>query len=251
MNRITGKTALRAIGAAALSFAAILFAAATPSAASSYTLNFTGTVSSTTGLFLAVGIANGDTVSGSVTFDPVNTNSATTSAFVNNFGQSVSSFTFHLSHLSDPGLNFDNTDTGNGQIASSQIGGFAGLDLSGQSAASTLNLRFRTDGSIAPLASLAALPTDPSAILAMLGGASPSALGLYEMFGFGRVNFDVAFSPLVAATPIPAALPLFASALGGLGFIGWRRRQDRAVLHSQPQATPIPQLRAKFFAKRS
>jgi hypothetical protein len=231
MNRITGKTALRTIGAAVLSFAAALFAAATPSAASSYTLNFTGTVSSTTGLFLAVGIVSGDTVSGSVTFDPVNTSSATTSAFVNNFGQSVSSFTFHLNHLSDPGLDFDNTDTGTGQIASSQFGG-AGLDLSGQSAASTLNLRFRTDGSTAPLASLAALPTDPSAILAMLGGASPSALGLYEMFGFGRVNFDVAFAPLVAATPIPAALPLFAAALGGLGFIGWRRRQDRAAMRS-------------------
>jgi hypothetical protein len=29
----------------------------------------------------------------------------------------------------------------------------------------------------------------------------------------------------VAATPIPAALPLFASALGGLGFFGWRWRR--------------------------
>jgi hypothetical protein len=29
----------------------------------------------------------------------------------------------------------------------------------------------------------------------------------------------------VATTPIPAALPLFASALGGLGFFGWRRHQ--------------------------
>jgi hypothetical protein len=28
----------------------------------------------------------------------------------------------------------------------------------------------------------------------------------------------------VATTPIPAALPLFLSALGGLGFAGWRRR---------------------------
>jgi uncharacterized membrane protein len=27
----------------------------------------------------------------------------------------------------------------------------------------------------------------------------------------------------VSATPIPAALPLFLSALGGLGFVGWRR----------------------------
>jgi hypothetical protein len=30
----------------------------------------------------------------------------------------------------------------------------------------------------------------------------------------------------IAATPIPAALPLFASALGGLGFIGWKRRKS-------------------------
>ena len=30
----------------------------------------------------------------------------------------------------------------------------------------------------------------------------------------------------VAATPIPAALPLFASALGGLGFVGWRRKNS-------------------------
>jgi hypothetical protein len=29
----------------------------------------------------------------------------------------------------------------------------------------------------------------------------------------------------LAPTPIPAALPLFASALGGLGFVGWRRKK--------------------------
>jgi hypothetical protein len=29
----------------------------------------------------------------------------------------------------------------------------------------------------------------------------------------------------ISATPIPAALPLFVSALGGLGFLGWRRRK--------------------------
>lgn len=28
-----------------------------------------------------------------------------------------------------------------------------------------------------------------------------------------------------AATPLPAALPLFASGLGGLGFFGWRRKR--------------------------
>lgn len=34
--------------------------------------------------------------------------------------------------------------------------------------------------------------------------------------------------PPVATTPLPAALPLFAAALGGLGFIGWRRRRPVA-----------------------
>jgi hypothetical protein len=29
----------------------------------------------------------------------------------------------------------------------------------------------------------------------------------------------------VSATPIPATLPLFISALGGLGFVGWRHRK--------------------------
>lgn len=30
----------------------------------------------------------------------------------------------------------------------------------------------------------------------------------------------------VAATPIPATLPLLATALGGLGFAGWQRRKS-------------------------
>ena len=33
-----------------------------------------------------------------------------------------------------------------------------------------------------------------------------------------------------AATPLPAALPLFASGLGGLGLLGWRRRKKRTPL---------------------
>jgi hypothetical protein len=37
---------------------------------------------------------------------------------------------------------------------------------------------------------------------------------------------------LVATTPIPAALPLFASALGGLGLLGWRRKRRAAAAAS-------------------
>lgn len=38
-------------------------------------------------------------------------------------------------------------------------------------------------------------------------------------FQYGNFSFDV--SPV----PVPAALPLFAAALGGMGFAGWRRRR--------------------------
>jgi hypothetical protein len=33
------------------------------------------------------------------------------------------------------------------------------------------------------------------------------------------------FPGTVAATPVPAALPLFATGLGGLGLLGWRRKR--------------------------
>ncbi|MGH9692930.1 MAG: PEP-CTERM sorting domain-containing protein [Bryobacteraceae bacterium] len=32
-----------------------------------------------------------------------------------------------------------------------------------------------------------------------------------------------------AETPLPAALPLFASGLGALGFAGWRKRRKRTA----------------------
>ena len=38
-------------------------------------------------------------------------------------------------------------------------------------------------------------------------------------------TFSGTMTPLTATTPIPATLPLFASGLGGLGFLGWRRRK--------------------------
>ena len=41
----------------------------------------------------------------------------------------------------------------------------------------------------------------------------------------GRVGSFLVKTTPVAATPIPAALPLFAAALGGLGLLGWRRNQ--------------------------
>jgi len=44
----------------------------------------------------------------------------------------------------------------------------------------------------------------------------------------GHNYSSVAIDP--SATPIPAALPLFASGLGALGLLGWRRKKKAAVL---------------------
>jgi hypothetical protein len=58
-------------------------------------------------------------------------------------------------------------------------------------------------------------------------------------FGTGLSNFDegvitnstnLAFTA-VAETPLPAALPLFATGIGGLGLLGWRRKKKAAALN--------------------
>jgi choice-of-anchor C domain-containing protein len=57
--------------------------------------------------------------------------------------------------------------------------------------------------------------TDPLLQFSSLTGGSP----------FGAALDNVA----VSETPLPAALPLFGSALGGWGFLGWLRRRRTAV----------------------
>jgi hypothetical protein len=66
---------------------------------------------------------------------------------------------------------------------------------------------------------LAFASTGTSTLISLIGSAGVSYIGLD--------NISVSFVG-VANTPIPPSLLLFASALGGLGFIGWRRRQTAA-----------------------
>jgi hypothetical protein len=39
------------------------------------------------------------------------------------------------------------------------------------------------------------------------------------------MNGTVVYNFNPVATPLPAALPLFATGLGGLGLLGWRRKR--------------------------
>jgi hypothetical protein len=50
---------------------------------------------------------------------------------------------------------------------------------------------------------------------------------------FNYDDLDFVFTNVTAAeTPVPAALPLFASGLGALGLLGWRRKQRKTFVHS-------------------
>jgi hypothetical protein len=75
-------------------------------------------------------------------------------------------------------------------------------------------------------------PDFPASVLQDASIASCVTCKAFMTFGIagaaGGLNFGsltVASTPPVATTPIPAALPLLVSALGGLGFAGWRRRE--------------------------
>jgi hypothetical protein len=56
------------------------------------------------------------------------------------------------------------------------------------------------------------------------GTGTGNAYGQISPSGFGVGHFEV------SATPLPAALPLFAGGLGALGLLGWRRKRKAAAL---------------------
>lgn len=203
---------------------AALFAGATPSAASSYTLNFAGTVTGSTDVFVPMGIAAGDAIAGSITYDPFNGSTFSSTPQQNAFAQSASSFIFRVFH---PGVQaFVGSGAGQGRVTSINTGVDTTLVYDAADVANGLQLSFKTDGTtVTPLTSLAGLPGDPAALFAFLSDSPLQARGFYGLFGFGQIAFDISFSPVPAATPIPAALPLFGSGLALLGFAARKRRQ--------------------------
>src|SRR5262249_629394 len=56
------------------------------------------------------------------------------------------------------------------------------------------------------------------------GGLTPSPIS-FILTTQGPANQPVSYSGTITATPIPAALPLFAGGLGALGMLGWRRKK--------------------------
>ncbi len=223
MKRNPARNRLCGIAAAIMGFAIMLAGGTAPGEAEPYTLNFTGTVTGAIGP-LGLFLDNGDHVSGQLTFSTFNQTTFLTSSDgvfnAHSFFQSDdlnSGLTLTVTHDGTP-LMTPLQAIGGGDIVSdtngniSRLGFFIdnGLDNS---------LLFTASGR-KQLTSLAGLPTTVPGLLALLGGTGGPATGTFSN-GLGSMTFNI---DAVAATPLPAALPLFLSAIGGLGFASWRRK---------------------------
>jgi hypothetical protein len=131
------------------------------------------------------------------------------------------------------------SDTGNGDNRSAWVGphfAFEEIAVVKYSAAgvfvSTAWLQFSSlDATTPQLPSLASYPKDVAALATLWGGTVGIAEGqIFVNAGdtnagpFSGILFDVDDAQFTV-TPIPAALPLLASALGGMAFLGWQRRK--------------------------
>jgi hypothetical protein len=221
-----GRGGLRVAGAA-LVLATLLFAAPLQSWAASYSLAYAGTVTSVHGpggggVFHTLGVVGGDPVSGTLTINALNESPSASFPNSNTFNQAEIGFTFQLTHPANLGF----SDSGPGIVVSMGDPAFSGFNFSSNGEDSTLSLNYQAGGPGVPLTSLAGLPTTSSGLMALLAMTSRNAFGSFDLGGLGVIEFSIDFA--TAVTPIPAALPLFASALGGLGFMTWRRRKMAA-----------------------
>jgi hypothetical protein len=69
-------------------------------------------------------------------------------------------------------------------------------------------------------------------IWSALAGPGQYSIDIYSTLAPSFTGFAptiaVDFNPAIAQTPIPGALPLFASGLGIIGLLHWRRRKEGA-----------------------
>jgi hypothetical protein len=107
-----------------------------------------------------------------------------------------------------------------------QISGWV-LDAGNSGAAANVNFIF--DGITEVAINMGTNPPAPDVWTqytfdVMATGTDTFTLAFNDPASFdGLDNFSV--TPEVASTPLPAALPLFATGLGALGFLGWRRKR--------------------------
>jgi hypothetical protein len=97
----------------------------------------------------------------------------------------------------------------------------------------TTNSTFQLENTLQTLAALqATYGSDLVNEVALFVDGGYGANGPQSLTVSGITINNTTYSSSLAAaaeTPLPAALPLFASGLGALGFVGWRKRRKRAA----------------------
>jgi hypothetical protein len=190
--------------------------------AETLTINFTGTFSyyfdSSTLDFSHPLLGNG--VSGSIVFSDSHPSSP------DNLSENRTQFdktVWSASIAGMPGLNFGDTET-YGVVDIINLGNWVNAALFNNE----INLNLAWNPTTQPIFTLASFPTSATAADAYYSIAMNSSGDISQgtkTYGFSITDFTAS----VSTTPIPATLPLFASALAGIGFLGWKRRRSAAI----------------------
>ena len=206
----------------------ILASAATSANASLITFNFTGTVTLVESP-LGGTFSLGQTLSGSYTFD---SSIAATGASTSNFAvfNALTSFNFSIGGYSAsssgaPEIQVDNDPGAPNHdryaIVSQASNGLTGPDVSSL-ALNTFGFRL-DDSTDSVFSNALILPTALN-----FSDFTSSSFFVFFTNSAGALSIVSGTLTDVSAAPLPATLPLFASGLGALGLLGWRRKKNAA-----------------------
>lgn len=205
---------------AAAGFLAALTFGTVHAFATSLNIDFNGFVTSIDDPDGVTGVNIGQNFQGHMTFQPLS------GSFKSLFGGQL-----HVFNETGSFSWGSHSETGHGGVSSEAF--FSSAELSfivvgNPGNAMFLDLRFGSHTS-PPLSTLANLPNSLSGFSALFTSGIDtgfSQMTVSDGVHFGNFNFGFDQATFtVNATPIPATLPLFVSALGGLGLVFWRRRQ--------------------------
>lgn len=185
--------------------------------AAAVTLDFTGTITALIDPLGLTAYGNGQTISGKLTIGPLNDSPTHTSILGTTY---TAAATFDFTPILENGSATIDTQDSPGL-------GYFGIYFQATNSQFLFDFTVSNPTNVA-LHSLSDLPRDLPGILNYLGGTLLSSYAIIAGGPDAAHQFSLAFNPTsvslrVATTPVPAALLLFVTALGGLGFAARRK----------------------------